>query len=170
MTVGCSSISLGHVVWVSPFPISERFSPCNGRSIIVLYFNAVSLDNDQLLVMDFHILVSFANHGHGIRANHIVAIARPIQVVIYFCHIDDAGSSASINAKQAPRMMWGAFEGFERRQAIFFSKFSDPSGLRFLYLFAPWNGDLPSSSWFQGSFNHPLWTNTKRPVSERCGW
>ena len=74
-----------HVVWVSPFTnirkveFSRVASPFFDVSIIVLHFNAVSLDNDQLLVMDFHVLVGFTNHGHGIRADHIVTISKTDQ-------------------------------------------------------------------------------------------
>ena len=76
---------LEHVVWVSPFSnirkvkFSRVAIPFLDMSIIVLDFNAISLDNDQFLVMDFHVLVSFTDHGHGIRADHIVAIAKTDQ-------------------------------------------------------------------------------------------
>ena len=129
-----------HVVWVSPFSnirkvkFSRVACPFFDVSIIVLYFNAVSLDNDQLLVMDFHVLVGFTNHGHSIRANHIVTISKTDQEWwLIFRYIDGAWifrihQSKSIGPTDDVE---GFFEGFKRRQALFFSKFSDQVGCDF---------------------------------------
>ena len=76
---------LEHVVRISSLAdirkieFSRVASALTTISVVVLDFNAVCFDDDQLFVMDFHILVGLTNHGHGIRADHIVTISKTDQ-------------------------------------------------------------------------------------------
>ena len=63
---------LEHIVRVSSLTdirqvkFSSVTSTLTTVAIIVLNFNTISLDDYQLLVMDFHVLVGLTNHSHSI--------------------------------------------------------------------------------------------------------
>ena len=45
-------------------------------SIIILNFDTISFHDNQLLIVNFHVLVCFTNHSHSIRADHVITITK----------------------------------------------------------------------------------------------
>ncbi len=159
LTVGCSSISLEQpCMGKSPFQYQKgRVQPCS-YPVLWRCHHSLALQRCQpwqwpTLGHSFHILVS----------SRIMAMASEqtmrMQDRSGWWFVLPTRWSAWIfhPSKQHKFYGWcGDFEGFERRQAIFFSKFSDQVKLISVSV-ASWNGDrLGILPWFQGGFNHPI--------------